>query len=99
MDADSAGSTTATNPTGQVAGAPQGSYKYFFNIGSVDSFEAKMMEAQEQLGWDSDQGGPMILCSLFSVPRGRIIVRLTLSFNVAGQTLVSCNDLIWLEPS
>ena len=64
MDADSAASSTATNQTGQVAAAPQGSYKYFFNIGSVDSFEAKMMEAQEQLGWDSDQGVLMTICTL-----------------------------------
>ncbi|KAK9855184.1 hypothetical protein WJX84_003749 [Apatococcus fuscideae] len=55
MDADSSGTSSSPNQAGQVAGAPQGSYKYFFNIGSVDSFEAKMMEAQEQLGWDSDQ--------------------------------------------
>ena len=68
MDADSASPSTATSQTGQVAGAPQGSYKYFFNIGSVDSFEAKMMEAQEQLGWDSDQGVLMIPCSLCLCP-------------------------------
>ena len=63
MDAGLSGTSTSPSQTGQVAGAPQGSYKYFFNIGSVDSFEAKMMEAQEQLGWDSDQGVPRRSCA------------------------------------
>ena len=33
----------------QPGQAPSG-YKYFFHIGSVDSFERKMEEAQEALG-------------------------------------------------
>ncbi len=56
LDADSAGAAASSGQPGQVPGAPQGAYKFFFNIGSVDSFEAKMMEAQESFGWDSDQG-------------------------------------------
>ena len=58
MDAEGAGPAASPGQATQAPGAPQGAYKFFFNIGSVDSFEAKMMEAQEQLGWDSDQGMP-----------------------------------------
>jgi AFG3 family protein len=34
-------------------------YKYFFNIGSVDSFEEKLEEAQETLGIDSHDYVPV----------------------------------------
>lgn len=34
-------------------------YKYFFNIGSVDSFEEKLEEAQETLGIDSHDHVPV----------------------------------------
>jgi AFG3 family protein len=36
-----------------------GKYKYFFNIGSVDSFEEKLEEAQETLGIDSHDYVPV----------------------------------------
>jgi len=33
-----------------AGGAPAAAYRYYFNIGSVDSFERKMEEAQEDMG-------------------------------------------------
>ena len=75
IEADTSGSPTPAGQSGQAPGALQGAYKYFFNIGSVDSFEAKMMEAQEQLGWDSDQGTPCVSTSglqCFGEPLGQL---------------------------
>ena len=43
--------------------APQGQaavYKYYFNVGSVDSFERKMEDAQEDLGWNPDAFVPIV---------------------------------------
>ena len=40
-------------------GAEKGQYKFHFNIGSIDSFERKMEEAQEDLGWASDAFVPI----------------------------------------
>jgi AFG3 family protein len=47
-----------------AAGAPgqpgsSGQYKFYFNIGSIDSFERKMEEAQEDLGWAPGQWVPI----------------------------------------
>ncbi|XP_051206834.1 ATP-dependent zinc metalloprotease FTSH 8, mitochondrial [Lolium perenne] len=62
-------STPQANVEGQkttdiaTSGAPgrqvPGKYKYFFNIGSVDSFEEKLEEAQETLGIDSHDYVPV----------------------------------------
>jgi hypothetical protein len=40
-------------------GSERGQYKFHFNIGSIDSFERKMEEAQEDLGWASDSFVPI----------------------------------------
>ena len=40
-------------------GAEKGQYKFHFNIGSIDSFERKMEEAQEDLGLPSDAFVPI----------------------------------------
>ena len=40
-------------------GAEKGQYKFHFNIGSIDSFERKMEEAQEDLGWGTDSFVPI----------------------------------------
>ena len=36
---------------GAQGGEGRSQYKFYFNIGSIDSFERKMEEAQEDLGW------------------------------------------------
>lgn len=41
----------------------QGQYKYYFTIGSVDSFEEKLEEAQEALGIDPHQYVPVTYVS------------------------------------
>ncbi|CAL5225560.1 g8397 [Coccomyxa viridis] len=40
-------------------GLEKGQYKFHFNIGSIDSFERKMEEAQEDLGWATDSFVPI----------------------------------------
>lgn len=49
--------------TGHANGNPArrnvGQYKYYFNIGSVESFEEKLEEAQEALGIDSHDYVPV----------------------------------------
>ncbi|KAJ8533193.1 hypothetical protein K7X08_016082 [Anisodus acutangulus] len=45
------------------AGKNTSKYKYFFNIGSVDSFEEKLEEAQEALGIDSHDFVPVTYVS------------------------------------
>ena len=40
-------------------GPEKGLYKFHFNIGSIDSFERKMEEAQEDLGWTTDSFVPI----------------------------------------
>ena len=51
---------SSNNPDGMQTGLPsdQGQqkrsfYRYHFNVGSIDSFERKLEEAQEDLGWDA----------------------------------------------
>ncbi|PHT72215.1 ATP-dependent zinc metalloprotease FTSH 3, mitochondrial [Capsicum annuum] len=47
------GDDTVQGPiTGRNDGRNMGQYKYYFNIGSVESFEEKLEEAQEALGID-----------------------------------------------
>ncbi|KAK9810016.1 hypothetical protein WJX72_003395 [[Myrmecia] bisecta] len=41
------------------AGGQRSVYRFYFNIGSVDSFERKLEEAQEVLGWDPDEFVPI----------------------------------------
>jgi hypothetical protein len=52
LDADGQlqGGGGAGNGRPAAPGQPQSVYKYFFHVGSVDSFERKMEEAQEALG-------------------------------------------------
>ncbi|XP_043715051.1 ATP-dependent zinc metalloprotease FTSH 10, mitochondrial-like isoform X2 [Telopea speciosissima] len=52
------GSTDGTHSGGNVS-----QYKYFFNIGSVESFEEKLEEAQEALGIDSHDFVPVTYVS------------------------------------
>ncbi|OMO66340.1 Peptidase M41 [Corchorus capsularis] len=47
-------------PNGTPTRKNVGQYKFYFNIGSVDSFEAKLKEAQEALGIDSHDHVPVI---------------------------------------
>jgi AFG3 family protein len=51
---------SVADPTGQA------SYKFFFNIGSVDSFERKMEEAQDILGIDPRNYIPVVYTSEMS---------------------------------
>ena len=41
-------------------------YKFYFNIGSVDSFERQLEEAQETLGWNPDEFIPITYTSQVS---------------------------------
>ena len=50
--------SSGTNDRGQ-----QGQYKYYFTIGSIDSFEEKLEEAQEALGIDPHQYVPVTYVS------------------------------------
>mmetsp|Transcript_39758 Transcript_39758/g.71363 ORF Transcript_39758/g.71363 Transcript_39758/m.71363 type:complete len:873 (-) Transcript_39758:137-2755(-) len=43
-----------------------GVYKYYFNIGSVESFERKLEDAQSALGWSSDEFIPVTYVSELS---------------------------------
>ena len=45
--------------TAQPAAAPS-VYKFFFNIGSIESFERKMEEAQEDLGLSPNDFVPIV---------------------------------------
>lgn len=45
--------------TSAPARGPQSQHKYSFNIGSVESFDRKMEEAQESLGFDSNEYIPI----------------------------------------
>jgi len=47
------------SPMMGTQGAEKGQYKFHFNIGSIDSFERKMEEAQEDLGWGTDSFVPI----------------------------------------
>lgn len=49
LDSEMQGGGGAPSPAPPLTGQPQAA-KYFFNVGSVDSFERKMEEAQEALG-------------------------------------------------
>ncbi|CAH8282428.1 unnamed protein product [Eruca vesicaria subsp. sativa] len=53
------GTTTQDNVQGIPAKRTGGQYKYYFNIGSVDSFEEKLEEAQEALGVDPHEFVPV----------------------------------------
>ncbi len=46
-------------PATSGPGSERGQYKFHFNIGSIDSFERKMEEAQEDLGRASDSFVPI----------------------------------------
>ena len=48
---------TQPGMNGQAAPAQ---HKFYFNVGSVDSFERKMEDAQEDLGWASDSFVPIV---------------------------------------
>ena len=50
------GMQTGLPPQGQ---GPPAVHKYSFNVGSVDSFERKLEEAQEDLGWDPNNHIPV----------------------------------------
>jgi ATP-dependent Zn protease len=54
---DTDGFQTTGTQQGQPGGG--GQYKFFFNIGSIDSFERKMEEAQEDLGWSPSSWVPI----------------------------------------
>lgn len=51
------------NGNGIPAKRTGGQYKYYFNIGSVDSFEEKLEEAQEALGVDPHEYVPVTYVS------------------------------------
>ena len=55
--ADTDGFQTPGAQQEKAAGGSQ--YKFFFNIGSIDSFERKMEEAQEDLGWSPSSWVPI----------------------------------------
>ncbi|KAK1396811.1 ATP-dependent zinc metalloprotease FTSH 10, mitochondrial [Heracleum sosnowskyi] len=48
---------------GRGSGANASQYKYYFNIGSVESFEEKLQQAQEYLGIDPHDHVPVIYSS------------------------------------
>ena len=52
--------------TGNEANGQRAQLRYHFNVGSVDSFERKLDEAQEDLGWDAANFIPVTYCSEFS---------------------------------
>ncbi|KFK32242.1 hypothetical protein AALP_AA6G216200 [Arabis alpina] len=54
---------TVGNGNGIPAKKSGGQYKYYFNIGSVDSFEEKLEEAQEALGVDPHEFVPVTYVS------------------------------------
>jgi hypothetical protein len=49
-----------------TSGTGGGQYKYYFNIGSIDSFERKMEEAEEDLGHTPDTYVPITYTSEMS---------------------------------
>ena len=51
------------NPAQASARGSGGQYKYYFNIGSVESFEEKLEEAQEALGFDPHDYVPVTYVS------------------------------------
>lgn len=53
--------------TGSEGAGQRSQLRYHFNVGSVDSFERKLDEAQEDLGWDPANFIPVTYCSEFSL--------------------------------
>ena len=53
------GGAPAAGSAQGAPGQPGAQYKFYFNIGSIDSFERKMEEAQEDLGWAPGQWVPI----------------------------------------
>ncbi len=51
---------------GNESSSQRAQLRYHFNVGSVDSFERKLDEAQEDLGWDPANFIPVTYCSEFS---------------------------------
>jgi AFG3 family protein len=47
------------SPPGASQAGPQSQYRYYFNIGSIDSFERKMEEAQEDMNWPPSSWVPI----------------------------------------
>ena len=61
-------------PSREASGNPGATYRFYFNIGSVDSFERKMEEAQEDMGLPpSSWVGPCVevLAALVRLPWAR----------------------------
>ena len=56
-----------------IPGQPNAQYKYYFNIGSIDSFERKMEEAQEDMGWAPGQWVPITYTNELSWQQARIL--------------------------
>ncbi|KAH7416190.1 hypothetical protein KP509_14G079600 [Ceratopteris richardii] len=53
------------NDNRRVSSSDQGGYKYYFHIGSVDSFERKLEEAQESLGIDPHSYVPVVFVTQY----------------------------------
>lgn len=60
---DQASAEIAQGPGGGAPARKSGTYKYYFNIGSVESFEEKLEEAQEALGTDPHDFVPVTYTS------------------------------------
>ena len=65
--ADTDGLQVGTGVPRDSSGNPGATYRFYFNIGSVDSFERKMEEAQEDLGlppssWVGPSSWPWLPC-------------------------------------
>lgn len=57
---DETSEDSVKGPDDSSSGGVSSKYKYYFNIGSVDSFEEKLEEAQEALGVDRHDFVPVI---------------------------------------
>ena len=64
------GSAAGNASRGSSAAGDQGAYRYYFTIGSVDSFERKLEDAFDELGFD---------------PREHVPVRYTSELNIANE--------------
>ena len=58
-------------------------YRYHFNVGSIDSFERKLEEAQEDLGWDAANFVPVTYSNEMSLG-GELVKLLPTLLIIAG---------------
>ncbi|KAA6422154.1 MAG: AAA-type ATPase [Trebouxia sp. A1-2] len=77
--------------TSVPARGPQSQHKYSFNIGSIDSFDRKMEEAQEALGFDPNEYVPITYTNELSWSQELLRLLPTLLL-IGGYDVAGCDE-------